>query len=204
MIKSVLLAAIIALPSSMVLAADAPSTTPITTSPPAEVTSVVAEAMDPHATATATVHAAAAAATQPANQNVTGTVKFAQDGNDVKFVADIDGLAPNTDHGFHIHAKADLSDPALAKAGPHFNPTNEKHGDPHAEHHHVGDLGNLHSDDTGHAHLEGTIPNATLVGGEHPISGRSVIIHAKADDLKSDPAGNSGARVAGGVIEVTK
>ncbi len=153
--------------------------------------------------AVAMVKPAGAAATQPTNTNVTGTVTFAQTGSQVTFVADIDGLVPNTTHGFHIHEKADLSDPKLAGAGGHFNPTHEMHGGPDTPHHHMGDLGNLTADANGHAHLEGTVPGVTLTVGDMGIIGRSVIIHAKADDLQSQPAGESGARVAGGVIVIS-
>ncbi len=156
------------------------------------------------AKAVATVGPSKAATTQPVNTNVTGTVTFTTDGDHLDFVADIDGLEPNTEHGFHIHAKGDLSDPELKSAGGHFNPTHEHHGGPTSEHHHAGDLGNLKADANGHAHLEGTVTHATL-GGDAATSilGRSVIIHGKADDEKSDPAGNSGARIAGGVIKAS-
>jgi superoxide dismutase, Cu-Zn family len=152
--------------------------------------------------AVATVGPSKAATTQPTNNNVTGTVTFTVDGDKLKFVADIDGLAPNTEHGFHIHDKGDLSAADLSSAGGHFNPTKEKHGGPETEHHHAGDLGNLKADDKGHAHLEGEVMHATL-SGDTSIVGRSVIIHAKPDDLKSDPAGNSGARIAGGTIKAS-
>jgi len=154
--------------------------------------------------AVATIGPSKSATTQPANSDVTGTVTFTTDGDHIKFVADIDGLAPNSEHGFHIHEKGDLSAPDLKSAGGHFNPTKEKHGGPMSEHHHAGDLGNLKADDKGHAHLEGTVMHATL-GGDAATSiiGRSVIIHAKADDEKSDPAGNSGARIAGGEIKAS-
>ncbi len=154
--------------------------------------------------AMATVGPSKSATTQPTNSDVTGTVTFTVDGGQLKFVADIDGLAPNSEHGFHIHEKGDLSDPDLKSAGGHFNPTKEKHGGPMTEHHHAGDLGNLKADEKGHAHLEGTVMHATL-GGDAATSivGRSVIIHAKPDDEKSDPAGNSGARIAGGEIKAS-
>jgi Cu-Zn family superoxide dismutase len=154
--------------------------------------------------AVATVGPSKSATTQPTNNDVTGTVTFTVDGDHLDFVADIDGLAPNTEHGFHIHDKGDLSDPDLKGAGGHFNPTKDKHGGPMTEHHHAGDLGNLKADDKGHAHLEGTVMHATL-GGDAATSivGRSVIIHAKVDDEKTDPAGNSGARIAGGVIKAS-
>ncbi len=150
--------------------------------------------------AVATIAPSKSATTQPTNNNVTGTVTFTDSGDHLTFVADIDGLAPNTEHGFHIHEKGDLSDPDLKSAGGHFNPTHEHHGGPGSEHHHAGDLGNLKADANGHAHLEGTVEHASL-SGDNSILDRSVIIHAKADDEKSDPAGNSGARIAGGVIK---
>ena len=154
--------------------------------------------------AVAQVKPSQAATTQPTNNNVTGTVTFTQTGDKLTFVADIDGLAPNTVHGFHIHDKGDLSAPDLSSAGGHFNPNHEQHGGPDSPHHHLGDLGNLTADANGHAHLEGTVEGATISPGDKSIVGRSVIIHIKADDLKSQPAGNSGARIAGGVIETVK
>ncbi len=175
------------LAASLAAAADAPPATHPATQPTAT-------------RAVAVIAPAASAATRPADQHVTGTVTFTVDGDHLAFVADVDGLAPNTVHGFHIHEKGDLSDPALAGAGGHYNPTHQPHGGPTSEHHHAGDLGNLAADDHGHAHLEGTAMHVTL-GGENSILGRSVIIHARADDLHSQPSGDSGGRVAGGVIE---
>jgi superoxide dismutase, Cu-Zn family len=152
--------------------------------------------------AVATVGPSKSATTQPTNNNVTGTVTFTLAGDHLTFVADIDGLAPNTKHGFHIHEKGNLSDPDLKSAGGHFNPTKEHHGGPTSEHHHAGDLGNLEADANGHAHLEGTVMHVSF-SGDTSIVGRSVIIHAKPDDEKSDPAGNSGARIAGGTIKAS-
>jgi Cu-Zn family superoxide dismutase len=152
--------------------------------------------------AVATVAPSKSATTQPTNNNVTGTVTFTLAGDQLKFVADIDGLAPNTKHGFHIHEKGDLSDPDLKSAGGHFNPTKDHHGGPNSEHHHAGDLGNLEADAKGHAHLEGTVMHASF-HGDTSIIGRSVIIHAKSDDEKTDPSGNSGARIAGGIIKAS-
>ena len=153
--------------------------------------------------AVATVGPSKSATTQPTNSNVTGTVTFTLAGDHLTFVADIDGLAPGTKHGFHIHEKGDLSDPDLKSAGGHFNPTKEHHGGPTSEHHHAGDLGNLEADANGHAHLAGTVMHVSF-SGDTSIVGRSVIIHAKPDDEKSDPAGNSGARIAGGTIKASE
>jgi Cu-Zn family superoxide dismutase len=154
----------------------------------------------PVKTAVAEVEASGNAASRPTDNHVSGTVTFTTVDGGVKFVADIDGFEPNESHGFHIHEKGDLTAPDLKSAGGHYNPTKEKHGGPEALHHHAGDLGNLKSDANGHAHLEGTVKGVSL-GGENSILDRSVIIHADADDLKSQPAGNSGDRIAGGVIK---
>lgn len=154
--------------------------------------------------AVATLAPSESASTRPTANHVTGTVTFTRgpDGN-VAFVADVVGLEPNSTHGFHIHDKGDLSAPDLSSAGGHYNPTHEAHGGPDAPHHHAGDLGNLVADAGGHARLTGTVPGVSL-GGANSILGRSVIVHAKADDLKSQPSGDSGGRVAGGVIESAK
>jgi Cu-Zn family superoxide dismutase len=151
-------------------------------------------------TAAVTIRPSKAAATQPANTNVTGNVTFTQQPNDnVHVVADLTGLSPGK-HGFHIHDKGDLSDPQLTSAGPHYNPTGAHHGGPNTTPHHAGDLGNVVADDSGNAHLDTTLSGLKV----SDILGRSVIVHAKEDDLKTDPAGNSGGRIAGGVIEAAK
>jgi Cu-Zn family superoxide dismutase len=163
-----------------------------------------APAAPPAITAIALVRPSQAATTQPLNNNVSGTITFTQTADGVTFVADIDGFAPETKHGFHIHDKGDLSAPNLSSAGGHFNPTSQPHGGPDSPHHHLGDLGNLEANANGHAHLEGTVKDVTLTGEGHSIVGKSVIIHAKTDDLKSQPAGESGGRIAGGVITLNQ
>src|SRR5262249_12129138 len=114
------------------------------------------------------------------------------------------GLAPNTEHGFHIHANGDLSAPDLASAGGHFNPANHQHGAPGAASH-AGDMGNIKADATGMAMVDIMIEGVSIgTGGGNDIVGKSVIIQGGVDDLKSQPAGNAGPRVAGGVIELKK
>lgn len=154
-------------------------------------------------TAVATIAAAKGAATQPANQHVAGTVTFTETADGVKVVADLTGLAPGK-HGIHIHDKADMSAPDLTSAGGHWDPDGHKqHGGPasEGEKRHAGDLGNLEADAAGKAHYELTITGVSI-GGKNDILGHSVIIHAKEDDMKSNPAGNAGGRVAGGVIAI--
>jgi Cu-Zn family superoxide dismutase len=132
------------------------------------------------------------------NEKVHGTVKFTDTGSGVRIVAHVEGLSANTSHGFHVHEFGDCSAPDGASAGGHFNPTGAQHGAPGAQSH-VGDMGNLKSDAAGMAHLELTVPHAAITG-KNGIIGRAVIVHGQADDLKSQPSGNAGNRIACGVI----
>ena len=134
--------------------------------------------------------------------NVEGTVTFTKSGDGVKVVADISGLTPGK-HGFHIHEFGDCSSPDGKAAGGHFNPTNSPHAGPEVTPRHEGDLGNLEADSSGKAHLELT-DNMMAMSGDKSIIGRGVIVHAKEDDLKSQPVGNAGGRVACGVIGIAK
>jgi Cu-Zn family superoxide dismutase len=129
---------------------------------------------------------------------ITGNVTFTSETDGVRVVAAIDGLTPGK-HGFHIHEKPDLTAPDLSSAGPHWNPGGNHHGGPEAADHHAGDLGNLVADDKGHAHYDVIIKGLTIEG-KTGVIGHSVIIHAKEDDLTSQPAGESGPRIAGGAI----
>ncbi len=133
---------------------------------------------------------------------VSGVVSFAKEGRGVRVIADVQGLAPGP-HGFHIHEFGDCSSPDAASAGGHFNPTDMPHGAQNTEKRHVGDLGNIDADKNSHARLEITDGNLALEG-PNSIIGRSIVVHAQADDFKSQPTGNSGARVACGVIGIAK
>lgn len=137
----------------------------------------------------------------PGQDNVRGTVHFTSTGGGVKVHAVVTGLEPNSEHGFHIHQNADLSAPDLMSAGGHFNPTGHKHGGPEGTERHGGDLGNLKADGSGKAIYDATIDGISIDDAKTGIVGKSVIVHEKADDLKSDPSGNSGARIAGGAIK---
>lgn len=128
-----------------------------------------------------------------------GTVRFTQDGNSVKIVAHVEGLAPSQKHAIHIHEFGDCSSADAASAGSHYNPEKHEHGLPDKNQRHAGDLGNLEADASGKAHLELTVNNITLTGNKNPILGRAVIVHAKPDD-GGQPVGNAGARIACGVI----
>ena len=137
-----------------------------------------------------------------AGNNVSGMVTFTKSGDEVKVVADITGLKPGK-HGFHIHEFGDCSSPDGKSAGGHFNPTNHQHGAPDATDRHAGDLGNIEADASGKAHLEWSDKMMKLEGSDS-IVGHAVIVHEKADDLKTQPTGDAGGRVACGVIGVAK
>jgi superoxide dismutase, Cu-Zn family len=132
---------------------------------------------------------------------VTGTVTFTKTGDDVQVVGDITGLKPGK-HGIHLHEKGDCSAPDAASAGAHFNPGQHKHGGPVTAERHAGDLGNIEADADGKAHIDWK--GKMSLSGTDTIIGKSLVVHEKEDDLKTDPSGNSGARVACGVIEVAK
>jgi Cu-Zn family superoxide dismutase len=130
---------------------------------------------------------------------VTGTVTFRQVGDEVLVTGMVTHLKPGK-HGFHIHDKGDCSSPDAASAGPHFNPANQHHGGPTTSEHHAGDLGNIEADVSGIVQLN---QKAKLsLTGKDSIVGKSIVVHEGEDDLKTDPAGNSGKRVACGVIKM--
>jgi len=131
--------------------------------------------------------------------NITGTVTFTEVADGVQVQAEITGLSPG-EHGFHVHEFGDCSAADASSAGAHFNPTNQPHAAPDATARHVGDMGNVEADASGAAKLDYLDHNMSLANDRTSIIGRSAVVHAKADDLKSQPAGDSGARVACGVI----
>ena len=133
---------------------------------------------------------------------VRGTVTFEQVPGGVKIVADLSGLAPGK-HGFHIHEFGDLSAADFTSAGSHYMAPGEAHGAPGEGKSHRGDLGNLVANADGKAHLEWLSPHFSL-NGPGGILGRSVVVHAEEDDLSTQPTGNSGARIACGVIGLAK
>jgi Cu-Zn family superoxide dismutase len=130
---------------------------------------------------------------------VSGTVTFTEVADGVQVHAEITGLTPGN-HGFHVHEFGDCSAADASSAGAHFNPTNKPHAGPDAAERHVGDMGNVEADASGKATLEYVDHQISLTNNQQSAIGRSVVVHAKADDLKSQPAGDSGARIACGVI----
>ena len=132
-------------------------------------------------------------------KKVKGTVEFKEVEGGIEVTANLEGLKKG-DHGFHIHEKGDCSAKDAASAGGHFNPSKHKHGAPDAAEHHEGDLGNITAGADGKATTTMTIKGVTLGDGDNSIAGKGFIVHEKADDMKTQPTGNAGGRVACGVI----
>lgn len=132
---------------------------------------------------------------------VTGTVSFMQAGEKLRIEGKISGLAPG-EHGFHVHESGDCSAADATSAKGHFNPGSKSHGHHGGEERHAGDLPNLVADANGNATYGSEVAQLTLGNDAFGIVGRSVVIHADPDDYKSQPAGNSGKRIACGTIRL--
>lgn len=138
-------------------------------------------------------------------QGVTvGHAKFSTASDGVKISVTVSQLTPG-EHGIHIHTVGKCDGPAFTTAGGHFNPTSAHHGvnNAQAPHPHLGDLPNLVVSAKGTAKVTFTATGATLSDGPNSLfheGGTSLVIHAKPDDMMSDPSGNSGDRIACGVI----
>ena len=131
------------------------------------------------------------------DSKVNGNLVFMQKGKDIQLRGQVRKLTPGK-HGFHIHQFGDLRGKDGKAAGGHYNPEGTEHCGPNDKHSHVGDLGNIEADDKGVAKVDITIPDTQL----HFLLGRSMVVHAEADDLKSQPSGDAGGRVAVGVIGI--
>lgn len=133
---------------------------------------------------------------------VSGEVEFlAEPSGGVRVKANIKGLFPNQLHGFHIHEKPDCSAADASSAGGHFNPTDHEHGGPEDESSHAGDLGNVESDEEGNVTFDKVFTKISLKPADKAyIINRSVVVHAGPDDLKTQPSGDSGSRMACGTI----
>jgi Cu-Zn family superoxide dismutase len=132
-----------------------------------------------------------------------GSASFTQSGGMVRMKVNATGLKPGA-HGIHIHDVGKCDAPDFKSAGPHFNPHGKHHGIKSEQGAHAGDLPNLVAAADGKASAEVTLAGVTLEKGEkHSLldaNGSALVIHALEDDEKSDPAGNSGDRIACGAI----
>jgi Cu-Zn family superoxide dismutase len=155
--------------------------------------------------ATAPAHAPLAEAVvvlAPASGSlVSGQLQLHPQADGLRLTGTIGGFAPGSQHGFHVHEHGDCRAADASSAGGHFNPAAAPHGRMGHGLHHAGDVDNLQADAAGVAHVDLVLPGLTLGdGGADDVLGRAFIVHADADDYRSQPAGNAGARVACGVI----
>jgi len=135
--------------------------------------------------------------------NVRGTVNFAQSGGKVRVSANITGLRPNGEFGFHIHEAGDCSSGDGMSAKGHFNPYGKPHGAHTSPERHAGDMPSLKSDANGNANVTFDLDVITVAPGPASIVGRGLIVHVQPDDFKTQPTGNAGARSACAVIQRT-
>jgi len=131
---------------------------------------------------------------------VLGHVRFTQKNGKVHVTGRLEGLEPNSTHGFHIHQYGDFTKMDGTSAGGHFNPKDTKHAGPDAPAHHAGDLGNVTADDNGVVELDMMVDFLSISAGPHAILGRAVVLHAGPDDLSSQPSGAAGPRIGVGII----
>ena len=173
-----------------------------TTAKQAESTDAPGTPATPASTETPPPAAGASAQLTPTSgHTASGTLALAAEGDSVRLTGTLQGLPPNGEFGFHIHEKGDCSSPDASSAGGHFNPTNAQHGNPQGAAHHAGDMLNAKSDANGAAQVDVVASGVSLTSGQpNDVRGKAVVLHEKADDYASQPAGNSGARIACGVI----
>ena len=144
----------------------------------------------------------AGATLKNATGRVVGSAVFLQESDGVRILLDLRDLPPGT-KGVHIHAAGRCDPPSFESAGPHFNPTKAQHGSANPKGPHAGDLPNIIVEATGRGHLEVTNPRVTLESGPTSLfgaNGTALVVHEGPDDMRTDPAGDSGARIACGVV----
>jgi Cu-Zn family superoxide dismutase len=147
--------------------------------------------------------ASAGAEIKDASGQTIGQARFEPAGDDVNVSVNVRGLAPGA-HGIHVHEVGKCDPPEFASSGAHFNPGGQPHHGGDAEHRHAGDMPNLVVGPDGTGRMQAVLRGITMKGrGHHSLfhlNGTSILIHRDADDLKTAPSGNSGDRIACGVV----
>ncbi len=153
------------------------------------------------ATPTEPAHEAVAQIAPTQGNTVTGSLALAQSPQGVRITGAVQGMKPDAEFGFHVHEKGDCSAPDGSSAGAHFNPTQAQHGNPTGSAHHAGDMVNIRSNAEGVAQVDTTAAGTTLHGDPNTdLLGKAIVVHESPDDYTTQPSGNSGKRVACGVI----
>jgi Cu-Zn family superoxide dismutase len=132
-----------------------------------------------------------------------GTATLSATKGGVKVIVSVSSATPGK-HGLHVHAVGKCEGPDFKSAGDHFNPAVKEHGLENPQGAHMGDMPNLVVDASGVGHVEFLLHGASLKAGPDSLfgeAGTALVLHGAPDDMKSDPAGNAGARVACGVVE---
>lgn len=136
-----------------------------------------------------------------ADGSARGEAMVTQAADGLHVVVHAQGLTPGM-HAVHVHTIGACTPADFASAGGHWNPTGHKHGKDNPDGMHMGDMPNMIAGADGAGEMEYVIPGGTISGGATPLldsDGAAVVIHAQADDNKTDPAGNAGGRVACGI-----
>lgn len=159
-------------------------------------------------TGTAAVSTAKAAVVNLASASgslVSGRLSVVPMNDGVHLTGEVGGLSPGSTHAIHIHEKGDCSAADASSAGGHFNPAGAPHGKVGSGAHHGGDMDNIVANAEGVAKVDVHASGVTLGGAAvNDVAGKAVIVHAAADDYRTQPTGNAGGRVACGVITVTQ
>ena len=178
--------------------------TPVAAAPPAEpapapapvepIASPVIDAAPP-VTASATL-------TPTMGNTAGGQLSFTPEDGGARLRGMLTGLAPDSVHGFHVHETGDCSAPDASSAGAHFNPDGQPHGNAAADTpHHAGDIPNVTADAHGNASVDLRVAGVGVASGDaRDVVGKALVLHEKADDYATQPSGDSGARIACGVI----
>jgi Cu-Zn family superoxide dismutase len=142
----------------------------------------------------------AAAQLEPTQGNTTsGRIEFVQQGDRVLITGTLSGLKPGAEHGMHVHEKGDCSAADAMSAGGHFNPLGKPHAHGTSDRH-AGDLPSVRADANGNSRYQAEVDVVTVTDGPTSVVGKGLIVHRDPDDYKTQPTGNSGPRVACGVI----